>query len=257
LTAHPILPEPGLGGNAAEAGSPTIESVSDRAVPASEPEDPRVPRVAGLIIDWGGVMTSPIPDTVGAWLAADGVDRSSYLAIMRQWVSQAYGNGQEPNPVHALERGECTDEEFERLLAAHLVRLDGQPVAPAGLLTRMFGASVADEAMHGLVRRLRGRGLRTALLSNSWGRGGYPEHLFPELFDAVVISREVGMRKPEERIFRHTVQLLGLPPGECVFIDDLEANVVAAEAVGLIGLHHREASATARRLAALLGIQLG
>ena len=69
----------------------------------------------------------------------------------------------------------------------------------------------------------------------------------------VVISSEVGMRKPEERIFRHAAALLGLEPQECVFIDDIEANVAAAEAVGLVGVHHREPEPTIARLAELLG----
>ena len=125
---------------------------------------------------------------------------------------------------------------------------------PAGLLARMFAASALEAAMVDLIRSLRRSGLRTALLSNSWGSNDdYPRHLFPELFDVVVISGEVGMRKPEQRIFRHTASLLGLEPQECVFIDDVEANVIAAEAVGLVGLHHREYGPTAQRLAGLSG----
>jgi putative hydrolase of the HAD superfamily len=120
----------------------------------------------------------------------------------------------------------------------------------------MFAESAMEAAMLDLIRSLRQAGLRTALLSNSWGAGDYPRHLFPELFDVVVISAEVGMRKPEERIFRHTAALLGLEPGECVFIDDLEANVAAAEAIGLVGLHHREPGPTTERLAGLLGLPL-
>ena len=82
------------------------------------------------------------------------------------------------------------------------------------------------------LRAIRRAGLRTALLSNSWGANDYPRHLFAELFDVVVISAEVGMRKPEERIFRHAAALLGLSPAECVFIDDIEANMLAAQALG-------------------------
>ena len=81
-----------------------------------------------------------------------------------------------------------------------------------GLLARMFAASALQTAMLDLIRSLRRAGLRTALLSNSWGNDDYPRHLFPELFDVVVISSEVGMRKPEERIFRHAAALLGLAP---------------------------------------------
>jgi putative hydrolase of the HAD superfamily len=208
-----------------------------------------------VITDWGGVMTSPVLETVNVWLAADGIDRDSYTAVMRSWLSEAYDGGQVVNPIHALERGECEFAEFERQLAERLVRVDGGPVAADGLLTRMWAASAHDEAMHGVIRGLRRAGVRTGLLSNSWG-GGYPRHLFPELFDTVVISSEVGMRKPEERIFRLTVGRLGLQPAECVFIDDIPANVAAAEAVGLVGVHHQASDSTARQLADLLGFAL-
>jgi putative hydrolase of the HAD superfamily len=212
-------------------------------------------RIRGVIVDWGGVMTSPIIDTMNAWLTAEQIDIDSYVAVMRSWVVQAYVEGLDGNPIHALERGECTDEEFERLLAAELRHVNGQPVRAERLLERMFAAGVLQADMLDLVRSLRQAGLRTALLSNSWGNSGfvYPRHLFGELFDVVVISAEVGMRKPEERIFRHTAALLGLEPQECVFIDDVEANITAAQAIGLAGLHHREPAATLAQLADLIG----
>jgi putative hydrolase of the HAD superfamily len=206
-----------------------------------------------VIVDWGGVVTNPILDTVDAWLRAEQIDREGYRTVMRSWVTDAYGDGAD-NPIHALERGECSHEEFERLLAEQLTHVDGGPVRADGLLARMFAASALEAAMIDLIRSLRRAGLRTALLSNSWGDGGYARHLFPDLFDVVVISAEVGMRKPEERIFRHTAALLGLEPQECVFVDDVLANVAAAEAVGLVGWHHREPGATAAWLTELLGL---
>lgn len=241
--------------------SPTIDSVPEDTGSAAlpdgrgEPAAATVPRIRGVILDWGGVMTSPIIETMNAWMLAEHIDRDSYVSVMRRWVVQAYAEGSEGNPIHALERGECTDEEFERLLAAELRHVDGQPVQADGLLGRMFAPGVLQAEMVELVRSLRRAGLRTALLSNSWGTSGfaYPRHLFPELFDVVVISAEVGMRKPEERIFRHAAALLGLEPQECVFIDDVEANVTAAQAVGLAALHHREPAATLTQLADLLG----
>ncbi len=209
-----------------------------------------------MITDWGGVMTNPIGETMNAWLEADGIDRASYVAVMRPWLRQAYATDGQTSPVHALERGECALEEFEQLLAGLLVRFDGQPVVAEGLLTRMFAATILDQAMVDLMRALRRAGVRTALLSNSWGGTGYPRELFPEMFDAVVISAEVGMRKPEQRIFRHTAELLGLAPGECVFIDDIEANVLAAQALGLTAVQHQESWLTVERLTDLLGVQL-
>jgi putative hydrolase of the HAD superfamily len=213
-------------------------------------------KLRGVITDWGGVLTNPILETVNAWIELEGVDRDSYAAVMRPWVMQAYAPDGKGSPIHALERGECTDEEFERLLASRLTRVDGSPVPADGLLARMFAATLPDSAMHGALRAIRRAGFRTALLSNSWGANDYPRHLFPELFDAVVISSEAGMRKPERRIFLHATGLLGLEPAECIFIDDIEANVLAAEAVGMVGVHHSEHRSTTQRLSELLGIRL-
>ncbi len=209
-----------------------------------------------MITDWGGVMTNPIRETVNAWLDADRVDRERYAAVMRPWVAQAYDPDGAGNPIHALERGDSTSEEFERLLAGQLRRVDGGPVPADGLLARMFAATLADAGMHDLLRAIRGAGFRTALLSNSWGGNDYPRHLFGELFDVVVISAEARMRKPERRIFLHAAALLGLEPAECVFIDDIEGNVLAAEAAGMAGVQHSDLSSTTRRLSELLGIPL-
>jgi putative hydrolase of the HAD superfamily len=229
--------------------SPTIEGVPETSGAAD-------PKLRGVIIDWGGVMTNPILETINAWIEAEGVDRASYTAVMRPWVSQAYDPDGAGNPIHALERGECTNEEFEQLLADQLVLVGGGPVPADGLLARMFAATLPDVAMQEMLRACRQAGFQTALLSNSWGRLDYPRHLFPELFDAVVISGEAGMRKPEPRIFLHAAALLGLEPAECIFIDDIEANVLAAEAVGMVGVHHRELRSTTERLSELLGIPL-
>ena len=260
-------------------------------VPARPPEPSQPPRFRGVITDWGGVMTNPIPHTVRAWLDTEGIDPHHYAAVMRPWVISAYdpmeragltagttggqadaayggtapgaaadGNGHRPpageNPIHALERGECAVEDFERLLASLLVCRDGRPVPAAGLLGRMFAASEPCQPMYQAVYRAREAGLRTGLLSNSWGVDDYPRHLFGGMFDAVVISAEVGMRKPEERIFRHAAAELGLPPADCVFVDDLEANIAAAGEIGMTGVLHSDPPATVARLAELLDVPL-
>ncbi len=210
----------------------------------------------GVITDWGGVLTTPILTTVRAWIEADEIDWDSYQTVMRRWVSQAYDIDGGTNPIHALERGECPADEFERILAARLFRADGGAVAAEGLLRRMFAASERVPAMEDAIRALREAGMRTALLSNSWGSDDYPREDFPSLFDAVVISGEVGMRKPEEEIFRHAADALGLAPAECVFIDDMEANVAAAVECGMTGLLHEETAATMAALQDLLGVAL-
>ena len=213
-----------------------------------------------VVIDWGGVLTQPMTDTVRAWAAADQIDWDRYVAVVRPWLTEAYAventndgtdGHRKVNPVHALERGECTVADFESLLAPRLVTTTGGSVQPAGLLTRMLSASRPVPAMYQLVRDLRAAGVRTALLSNSWGDGGYPREDFPGLFDAVVISAEVGMRKPEPRIFLHTAGLLGIDPAGCVFIDDLDRNVAAAVGCGMTGVQHTDPVETVTRLTQL------
>jgi putative hydrolase of the HAD superfamily len=202
------------------------------------------------------VLTTPILTTVQAWIAADAIDWDSYVAVMRPWVFGAYDPEGAPNPVHLLERGQCTNAEFEAALAAQLLSVNGSPIVADGLLKRMFAASLPVPEMYRVIRALRGAGFGTALLSNSWGCDEYPRADFPGLFDAVVISGEVGMRKPEPGIFRHAAATLGLEPQECVFIDDIEANVAAAVACGMTGVHHIDAPTTAAALEQLLNVPL-
>jgi putative hydrolase of the HAD superfamily len=213
-------------------------------------------RFRGVILDWGGVMTNPIRDMVAVWLDDEDVDHEHYTAVMRPWVVGAYDQNGDTNPIHALERGECTVEEFELLLASRIARRNGVQLVAEGLLTRMFAGSTMAVPMQAAVQAIRAAGLRTALLSNSWGMADYPRHLFPGMFDVVVISGEVGMRKPEERIFRHAAGLLGLEPAECVFIDDIEVNIQAAEAIGMTAILHRDPPETLARLGELLGVAL-
>jgi len=210
-----------------------------------------VRQLNALVIDWGGVLTQPIVDTVRRWIAADQIDWERYVAVVGPWLADAYAKNGDVNPVHALERGECTVAEFERLLAGLLIRTDGGPVAANGLLSRMLSAGTPVPAMYQMIRDLRTSGVRTALLSNSWGSDWYPRDDFPALFDAVVISGEVGMRKPEPRIFRHAAALLDLEPGHCVFVDDVKANVEAAIGCGMTGVHHTDPALTQQRLTEL------
>jgi putative hydrolase of the HAD superfamily len=192
----------------------------------------------GVITDWGGVLTTPILTTVQAWIQADSIDWDSYRTVMRSWVFDAYGPDASQNPVHALERGECSGAEFEQMLAARLLRTDGGVVTAKGILQRMFAASTSEPAMYDMIRTVRGAGFRTGL------------------FDAVVISGECGMRKPEQAIFLHAAKSLGLEPEQCVFIDDMETNVAAAAACGMTGVHHTEAAQTVAAVQDLLGVPL-
>ncbi|MGN6472213.1 MAG: HAD family hydrolase [Mycobacteriales bacterium] len=208
-----------------------------------------------LIVDYGGVLTSPLLDTTDSWLDSDGIDPESFRDAMRDWLGLSYGTDAADSPVHALERGEVEVPDFERELASRLKTLDGRPVEADGLLTRMFSGFGHEPAMTEALRHAKAAGLATALLSNSWGLD-YPRETWGELFDVVVISGEVGMRKPEPGIFHLAAQRLGLAPEACVFVDDLAPNIRGAEAVGMVGVHHVTPQQTIEELETLFAINL-
>jgi FMN phosphatase YigB (HAD superfamily) len=192
-------------------------------------------------------MTSGLDDAMATWAAEDGIDLARFRAVMRDWLGADVGEEARYNPVHALERGEMEVPDFEQRLAGELTLTDGSPVAPEGLLERMLGRFEHAHDMRALVRRAHEGGIRTALLSNSWGND-YPRDGWSDMFDVVVISGEVGMRKPEPAIFAHTLRLLALPAAACVFVDDLRHNVRAAVELGFVGVHHETYERTAAEL---------
>jgi FMN phosphatase YigB (HAD superfamily) len=215
-----------------------------------------VPELRGLILDWGGVLTGDLRTAVQTWAEADGIDLEAYSAIMRDWFGEPFGIEARLNPIHALERGEMSVPDFEDRLAEALTARTGTPHAASGLLTRMFERFDHAPEMGALVRRARRSGLRTGLLSNSWGND-YPRDGWDEMFDVIVISGEVGMRKPEPEIVAHTLDLIGLEAGECVFVDDLPHNVEAAVAVGMVGVRHRSYAESLAELEVLFDRPLG
>ncbi|GAB6901037.1 HAD family hydrolase [Kineosporia succinea] len=203
----------------------------------------------GLIVDWGGVLTAPLDEAVDRWAQSEGIDLETYSTVMKGLVAEAN------SPIHRLERGEIGPVDFEQVLAVRF-EAQGLQIRSEGILARMLeGLQALSEDMVGLLRRARGAGLRTALLSNSWGEH-YPEHLWIGAFDQVVISGRVGMRKPEPQIYRHTAELLELPPQQCVFVDDLRPNVVAAADVGMVGVHFSTYPDTVDELEILFGLDL-
>jgi putative hydrolase of the HAD superfamily len=209
-----------------------------------------------LIVDWGGVLTERLDLAVRTWADREGIDFDHYLQAMRRWFSSEEQLEAEINPIHAIERGEITVPDFEARLAAEIRRLDGHPVQTEGLLERMFESFETAHAMNALVTRAKRQGIRTALLSNSWGNR-YPRDGWDDMFDVVVISGEVGMRKPEPGIFELTTQRLRVDAPHCVFVDDLAANVDAAGRLGMTGILHRSYEQTAGRLEELFGVPLG
>jgi len=129
-------------------------------------------------------------------------------------------------------------------------------VPDEGLVERMFAGSAPDARMLGAVKAARDAGVKTGLISNSWGVDRYPQELMDDLFDGVVISGIVGIRKPAPEIYAMGADAVGLPPSECVFVDDLGFNLKPAKELGMATVLHSDASQTIAQLAALLGVTL-
>jgi putative hydrolase of the HAD superfamily len=213
----------------------------------------RPPGLEGLVVDFGGVLTTSIAEAFRSFCESEGVDYERLQAILRS----AYGVGTEPDPLVArMETGRIDSVEFERRMAEALSEGLDRAVDPTDLLARMLSGIHFDVRMVEAIHAARGHGVRTALLSNSWGVETYPRDLLDDLFEDVVISGEVGMRKPDPEVFRLAADRLGLPPPRCVFVDDVRGNVEAAEAVGMRGLVHERAEETIPELERLFGLSL-
>jgi len=196
--------------------------------------------IEAVVFDYGGVLTTPVGDSITSWLEADGIRPDSFSATLKEWLGR---NAEDGTPIHRLETGELSTQEFDALLAARLTTYDGTPVDPTGVLRRLFAGMGADERMYDLIADLRSAGVRTALLSNSWGNT-YPRERLTGLMDVVVISGE---------IYLTTLERLGITDAAAaVFIDDAAPNVEGAEAVGMRGLLHTDAASTRTALAALI-----
>jgi epoxide hydrolase-like predicted phosphatase len=204
--------------------------------------------IDAVLFDYGGVLTGPVRHSISAWLTADAIEPESFSDTLRAWLSRSAEDG---TPVHRLETGELTVAEFEALLAAELRTTDGSAVAQDGILRRLFAGMQPDPAMFALAEELRAAGLKVGLLSNSWGNT-YPRTRIDALLDPVVISGEVGLRKPHAAIYELALDRLGVPADRVLFIDDAEPNVLGAQTVGLHALLHIDHRSTRSALTELV-----
>lgn len=204
------------------------------------------PVARGLLFDWGGVLTTNLFAGFAAFCEEEGIDPG----LLRE---KFLGDPEAQEMLFAFETGEMEEPEFERRLAA---LLGLAPERAEGFNDRIFDRIGEDRPMIEALRNARGHGLRTGLLSNSWGTHRYPRHLFGELFDAVVISGEEGMRKPDAPIYELAIGRMELPAHEIVFVDDLDHNLEPARELGLITIHHRDTDETLAELERLTGVTL-
>jgi putative hydrolase of the HAD superfamily len=200
--------------------------------------------VKGLLVDYGGVLTTNVFDSFRDFCDARGLDRDAIKRLFRD-------DPRSLTLVRGLETGAVTRQEFEQDFG-ELLGIDDRE----DLVVRMFAGVRPDEEMQAAVRRARAAGIRTGLITNSMGDTVYDRSTFDVLFDGVVVSGEVGLHKPQPEIFLLGAERAGVEPGACVFVDDLRENCEGAEAVGMTSILHRGAGRTLPELERLLEVEL-
>jgi putative hydrolase of the HAD superfamily len=206
--------------------------------------------ITTIVADFGGVLSSPLAD------AFDTVQRHYELpsdALGAALAAVAAERG--AHPLHDLETGAIGEAAFFDRLGDALTTHLGRPVAIADFTARYWAALTPNDELIEHLRGLRRGGYRMGLLTNNvreWGP--YWRAMVPvdELFDAVVDSAWVGLRKPDPAIYALTSERLGVRPQEIVLLDDLAPNCHAARDAGWAAVRFDTTSQTIAELDALL-----
>jgi putative hydrolase of the HAD superfamily len=221
--------------------SSSLEGAADEECATADERTP----IRGLLVDWGGVMTTNLFASFSAFCEAEGLDPAALAQAFR-------GDPAARELLIGFEEGRIDETAFENELG----RLLGLERAE-GLIDRLFAGAQPEPSMVDAVRAARAAGIATGLISNSWGTTRYPRELLAELFDGVVISGEVGIRKPAPRIYELGAEAIGRAAAECVFVDDLPFNLPPAQELGMTTVHHTDPRDTIAELERLLGVPLG
>ncbi|MFD7645684.1 HAD-IA family hydrolase [Kitasatospora sp. NPDC059795] len=199
----------------------------------------------GLILDFAGVMSTPIGQSSRAWCLREGLPADAWRSTL------------EDDPLGRalyveLELGRLSQTEWNEGTAAIM------GVEPANLMGRVHSEVRAVPSMVALAVAARAAGLVVALLSNSYGIDPYNPYVETgvwDLFDVHVISGAEGLAKPDPAIYELTLERMGLAGRDCVFVDDHFANLGPAEALGITTVHATGPD-TAARTAQLLGLDI-
>lgn len=200
----------------------------------------------GLLVDFGGVLTTNFFAPFEAFCKRHGLPPTTIRDLMT--------NDPDGRELwQQVERGQISQAAFETRLAAML------GVRPDGLVRELLADLRPDQRMLNAVQAASRAGIRAAVVTNSWGTEPYDPYEPWQLkvtFDAVVVSHEVGLRKPDPAIYRLAAEEIGVAPGACVFVDDVASNLPAARGLGMAVIHHVSTDDTIRVLEQLLRLPL-
>ncbi|OKJ76486.1 HAD-IA family hydrolase [Streptomyces sp. CB02460] len=200
----------------------------------------------GLILDFAGVLTASPLAVHRAWCVSEGLDPGA-------WRSTLNDHPEGRRLYAALEVGKMGQAEWNEGTA----RLLGKHVDPVNLMGRAWAEVPVARRMVALAQAARAAGHRLALLSNSFGLDPFNpyEHVgIWDLFDVHVVSELVGLAKPDPEIYRVTLDLIGVPAEQCVFVDDHAVNLPPAAELGITTVHATDEGAAVAELETLLGV---
>jgi putative hydrolase of the HAD superfamily len=206
--------------------------------------------ITAVISDFGGVLSSPLMHSFAAFEAESGIpmkDLGEALAAITERTGR--------NPVFELETGRVTEQDFLAALGQELTTRLWRPIEIGNFAEPYFAHMEANDAMIDYLRSLQACGYRMALCTNNV-REWEPlwRALLPvdEIFQVVVDSGFVGVRKPDPEIYEITLDRLSVPAEEALFIDDVDINCDAARALGMTAVHFKDTDQAIAEIKAVL-----
>lgn len=200
----------------------------------------------GLVLDFGGVLTTPLLPVVLAFEQREGLPKGACINAL-------YQDEEGVRITSDLERGAVSQTEWNEFAAKKL----GVPAD--NLMGRIFGGLEPEPLLINAAAAARRAGIKVGILSNSVGLAPwdlYDGYDLDKLYDVVVISEHHQLRKPDAALFEATLKLMELPAEQCVFVDDTEGYVRAAEQLGFAGVHNKDPKQTVADLSNLFGVDL-
>jgi putative hydrolase of the HAD superfamily len=210
--------------------------------------------IRAIVSDFGGVLTTPLAGSFQAFADRSGID----LETMGQALA-ALHERDGAHPLHELECGRLTESAFVENLRAALSEMLGREVDLAAFTETLWAGLFPNEPMIALMASLRAEGYKMALLTNNvreWEPRWRAMAPIDDIFELVIDSAFVGVRKPDPEIYELTVTGLGVPAAECLFIDDIEVNCVAAREAGMSAVVFRDNEQAIAEMRELLGGEL-
>ena len=207
--------------------------------------------IRAVVCDFGGVLTSPLVGSFRAYSDHSGIP----LEALGGALAAIYER-EGAHPLHELECGRLSEADFFASLGAEIAGKLGRDVAMHDFTEWYFATLTPNEPMIELVAELRGAGYKTACLTNNvreWEPLWRAMAPIDELFELVIDSAFVGMRKPEPAIYELTVDRLGVPAEHCLFVDDIELNCNAARDAGMHAVFYRDNAQAIPEIRAALG----